>query len=394
MESSQASKGEHAEPEAAPEPRLAVGATGQVAQVLGLQRSIGNRRTAALLAGAPTRRLQRYNILGPFNVGQAVHETLTLLAVKQAKERIEAAGVGPGELLSGFDSSEVPREDESFGYDPIDAHTSHQQFIRGVVWADDPEGLLFDTAEGTTDYSFGAVWKSDFDAGKGGDVSSMTARSHFGDLQFFHGMASADGEAPGTTKQNMLGWARFLVNVATGRTATGKKLGKIPEVGHRFPDMADRTVKELFGFAKGSDVQIRQRAVGALFHMIQDSYAHGHVERDESGEISEFHAYGAQDEHKHAEYDFLGGSWYQDLGPRLDKTEGARSAIDACAAVLEKIDARRDTDLIVGYLGDVVFRVSAGARAAGPGSGLAKAPPPPWFPGWREANPLFMPLKF
>jgi hypothetical protein len=392
MESSRASKGEHVEAEAAPEPRVGAGAAGQAAQVLGLQRSIGNRRTAALLAGAPTRRLQRYKILGPFNVGQAVHETLTLLAVKQAKERIEAAGVDPGELLSSFDSGEVPREDQAFGYDPIDAHTSHQQFIRGVVWADDPEGLLFDDAEGTTDYSFGAMWKSDFDAGKGGDVSSMTARSHFGDLQFFHAMATADGEAPMTTKQNMLGWARFLVSVATGRTATNKKLGKIPEVSGHFKDMAKRTVKELFGFAKGSDVQIRQRAVGALFHMIQDSYAHGHVERDEAGDIREFHAYGAQDEHKHGEHDFLGGSWYNDLGPRLDKTKGARSAIDACADVLEMIDARSDTDLIVGYLGDVVFRVSAGATPSGPGTGLAKPPPPPPRPRWMD--PLYMPLKF
>ena len=76
-------------------------------------------------------------------------------------------------------------------------------------------------------------------------------------------------------------------------------------------------------------MKIRQRAVGALFHMIQDSYAHGHVERDSAGEITEFHAYGGQDEHEHGKYDYLGGSWYQKLGERLKQTEGAPSAIDA-----------------------------------------------------------------
>ena len=32
------------------------------------------------------------------------------------------------------------------------------------------------------------------------------------------------------------------------------------------------------------------------------------------GRSASFDAYGGQDEHKHGEYDFLGGSWYQDLG--------------------------------------------------------------------------------
>ena len=48
----------------------------------------------------------------------------------------------------------------------------------------------------------------------------MTARSHFGDLQFFHGMASSDAEAPATTKANMLNWARFLIKVAKGAETT------------------------------------------------------------------------------------------------------------------------------------------------------------------------------
>ena len=117
---------------------------------------------------------------------------------------------------------------------------------------------------------------------------------------------------------------------------------------------------------------IRQRAVGALFHMIQDSYAHGHVERNSAGEISEFHAYGGQDEHKHGEYDFLGGSWYEDLGERLKKTHGALTAIDACAAVLQMIAEDVYSGDIVDYLDKNVFSLSSSARPAGAGAGLEK----------------------
>ena len=225
--------------------------------------------------------------------------------------------------MSDFNTKAVPKTDSMFGYDPALADPSHTQFLRGVIWADDPEGLLFDNPRNTYNYSSGAMWYSHFSDGEKGKFDTMTARSHFGDLQFFHGMASSDAEAPATTKSHMLNWARFLIKVAKGVITTDTKLKDISEVSSLFSKQGDQTVKELFGWGKGEFVKIRQRAVGALFHMIQDSYAHGHVERNSAGEISEFHAYGGQDEHKHGEYDFLGGSWYQDLGERLKQTKGA-----------------------------------------------------------------------
>ena len=168
------------------------------------------------------------------------------------------------------------------GYDPALAHPSHAQFLRGVIWADDPEGLLFDNPRNTYNYCSGAMWYSHFSEGEKGDFATMTARSHFGDLQFFHGMASADAEAPATTKPHMLNWARFLVDVAAGHAPPPTTtLGKIAQVERSlrraWPTARSRSSS---AGAEGSDVEIRQRAVGALFHMIQDSYAHGHVERD------------------------------------------------------------------------------------------------------------------
>ena len=83
-----------------------------------------------------------------------------------------------------------------FGYDPALADPSHSPVPPRRVWADDPEGLLFDNPRNTYNYSSGAMWYSHFSDGEKGKFDTMTARSHFGDLQFFHGMASSDAEAP------------------------------------------------------------------------------------------------------------------------------------------------------------------------------------------------------
>jgi hypothetical protein len=339
-----------------------------VARVLALQRSIGNRAT--------TRQLQRYKILGPWNTGQAVHETLTVLAVGEAIHELEAAGIDPGELMAGFDVDKLPDLGKKASFDPVDAPASFQQFIRGVVWADDPKGLLFDKDEDATDYSSGYMWYSEFGEGEKGkfaaDKSDLISRSHFGDLQFFHGMASVDKEAATTTKQHMLDWARFLIDVATARTAADAKVKDVAAIKDIFPANADWTIKQLFGWAKASDVQTRQRAVGILFHLIQDSHAAGHVERDDKGDIVEFHAYGGQDEHEHGKYDYFAKA--ATLRESIAQTKGAASARQRCTEVLKLIARKQSTDEIVKFLDETVFKLAASTRGAGAGTGLGKKP--------------------
>ena len=346
------------------------------AAALALQRAIGNRATNRVLAGPPrVRTLSRYKILGPWNKGQAVHETLTVLAVGRAIAILKAEGRDPGPLLKDFDISKLPKLDAKFDFDPVDADKSFQQFIRGVVWADDPKGLLFNKAEDATDYSSGLMWYSEFSAGEKGQFSAskddLIARSHFGDLQFFHGMASADSELPSVTKTKMLTWARFLVDVAAGRLSPTTKLKDIPQIASLFPANADWTVKRLFVFEKATDLQARQRAVGVLFHMIQDSFAHGHVQRDPAtDDIQEFHAYGSQDEDEHASYDELGKG--KNLGEQIQNTLGAPSALKRCAEVLVRIARGESTDEIVDYIDTVVLRLAPNQFYSGPGGGLGK----------------------
>lgn len=355
----------HSEPTASPVLTKQQGPP-EVARVLQLQRTIGNRAT--------TRQLQRYKILGPWNKGQAVHETLTVLSVGDAIEQLEAEGIDPGELMAGFDVDKLPDESKKASFDPVDAPASFQQFIRGVVWADDPKGLLFDKEEDATDYSSGYAWYSEFSTGEKGkfetDKSDLISRSHFGDLQFFHGMASSDAEAPAITKQHMLDWGRFLIDVATARTPPDSKVKDVAAIAGQFPANADWTVKQLFGYGKASDIQARQRAVGVLFHMIQDSHAAGHVERDDQGDIVEFHAYGGQDEAEHGKYDFFAEA--KTLGESIQKTKGASLARLRCTQVLKLIAQKESTDAIVAFLDATVFRMAGGARASGPGTGLGK----------------------
>ena len=134
------------------------------------------------------------------------------------------------------------------------------------MWADDPKGRLFDKDDDATNYSSGASWYSEFRAGEKGKFSAskddLIARSHFGDLQFFHGMASSDAELPSVTKEKMLTWARFLVDVASGQVAPDTKIKDVETIKDLFPANADWTVKKLFVYEKASDVEAQQRAVG------------------------------------------------------------------------------------------------------------------------------------
>jgi len=173
---SRATEQEHSAPESAEAPAR-VAEAGPAARMLGLQRTIGNRRTAALVAGAPTRQIARYKIMGPWNSGQAIHETLRLLAIKQAKEKLIAKGEDPGYLLWGFGTDTVPDPSKAFSYDPIVAKEAQAQFLRGVVWADDPEGLLFHKPEDLSDYSSGLMWYSHFSDGSRTSASGRSARS-------------------------------------------------------------------------------------------------------------------------------------------------------------------------------------------------------------------------
>lgn len=150
--------------------------------------------------------------------------------------------------------------------------------------------------------------------------ASLLGRSHFGDLQFLHAMASKDGEPAIETRKRILMWAEFTWKVGRGDCELGTELKNVSIAGFdEFFGRSGWTVQDLFTLGNPPlRPRIKEAAFGSLLHMVQDSFAKGHVDRAEStmgekcigagdylapGRIREFHAYNNQDSAKHAEYD-------------------------------------------------------------------------------------------
>lgn len=212
--------------------------------------------------------------------------------------------------------------------------------LAGVRWNDDPPfRMTAKQARGTGCKTASTIrfetqpncWVELFrDAERGaaagaryGPGDAMLYRTHFGDLQFLHAMATRDGETAQETRARMMGWFEFAWRTAAGEYTLDKRLRDIG---------GNRTIADAFGksdwrimdlYTQGASGGLRSRindvAFGSLLHALQDSYAAGHVDREESsgsascsagalsvaapGAIREFHAYNNQDHGAHGNAD-------------------------------------------------------------------------------------------
>jgi hypothetical protein len=173
-------------------------------------------------------------------------------------------------------------------------------------------------------------WVQLFEAAKkaaaNGDVpdaynhAPILQRSHFGDLQFFHAMASRDGETAEETQKRVMMWEEFTWKVATGTYSLDTKLQDVNIPG--FDDFFGNsgwTVQDLFTVGNPAlRPHIEEVAFGSGLHTVEDSFARGHVQREQRGtpqpcaefpqapappRIVEYHSYAHQDEKKHAGFD-------------------------------------------------------------------------------------------
>ncbi|MCJ8205127.1 hypothetical protein [Pseudomonas sp. RGM2987] len=147
------------------------------------------------------------------------------------------------------------------------------------------------------------------------DTPMMLYRSHFGDFQFLHAMASHQSETAQETKDKMMEWARFAYTLSISSNSLGKETidGPIVSSFSNVSSLLKRqgwTVGALFDPVPGGEwirsfgmtglgryqpsgvpraqVQykkniqpssIKHIALGSLLHMIQDSYSDAHTER-------------------------------------------------------------------------------------------------------------------
>lgn len=298
-------------------------------------------------------------------VSEPVHEEITQLA-----RACRLAHPGPVQApLICEDRSTLSTEARGNKYDSL---------IRGVWWNDDPNQLLFAArqakwlawmrdAHGIA--TNGENWKGR-KAAIGPDYN-MTYRSHYGDLQFLHAMASRDGETAAATQQGILLWAEFAFLTATGRLDLETTMNRVMPVGLQpyFQQQSGWTVNYLFApkyQLKGVQHKYAM-ATGSLLHLVQDSYSAAHVQRafDASercplGRIVQFHSYSHQDPDLHAAAD-LRSAWQE------RQFTAAQDPVNVSATLLAYIDQNADWNTVRDYLEDTVFCVDSDAVDAGPG---------------------------
>ena len=295
------------------------------------------------------------------------------------------------------------------------------EYFRGLLWNDDPSGLLFDdVTDDNRNFSDGVDFGKAFKLGSPG---TMTQRSHFGDLQCLHGMAAKHGEAPETTRFNILVWMEAMYKLACGNQdvkAESTLRSALPAYfSSSTQPSGDTTLKQLLMGQRASFKlpNIQFRAIGVCLHMIQDSYAVGHTHRclknpqdldgrdneglyrptsfsryhetcnfadpassntagflrfkpgtyGRWGAVQAFHSYAGQDSSRHKHYDELEGT--PSLVPRqldsFNNVVGARDAIDQSATLLGFYAKKtRWEDGVRAWLEGEVFALAPNARPA------------------------------
>ncbi|KAF7563162.1 hypothetical protein G7046_g953 [Stylonectria norvegica] len=313
-------------------------------------------------------------------VHQPIHESLTLAALINGN-----VGVAPGTTVDN-------------------ASNADWEYIRGAVWNDDPNCLLFEkSSEKNHEYSLGAAWYVSFTKGASewDDLDSRrmknpTGRSHYGDLQFLHCMASAANEPALETKRKVMTWLEVMYKLANDEDGikpqtkpTDTKLKEFCPAGS-LPPSWETLAYYLSANSGFQGLDIGRRALGSMFHIIQDSYAVGHTRRtplnredrisenplrykpgtaDRWGEIENFHTYGGQDENLHSHYDHPDDKLPdpRNLGDlsQFDGLIGCRMAVEKCQGLLKlKQAGTKWNEGVEAYLNKDVFALSPKVTAA------------------------------
>lgn len=298
-------------------------------------------------------------------VSEPVHEEITQLA-RACQLANPAVAQFP---LVCTDRSNKSVEPKGNKYDSL---------IRGVWWNDDPNQLLYAARQ--------IKWLAWMEDGRkiattGIDLRGrpktispryyMNYRTHYGDLQFMHAMASRDGESAAETQKNILLWAEFVYAVATGRLDTETTLDRVAPERLRsfFDNQPGWTVTYLLGpkYRLRRPDHFRLMATGSLLHMVQDSYSEAHTDRafDTSdkcpaGRVRQFHSYVHQDSDKHGAADLRSAWQARTFTPSQDP-------VNASATLLAYVDQNAEWDTVRSYLADTVFCIDTDAQESGPG---------------------------
>ncbi|RLW63867.1 MAG: hypothetical protein B6D73_13810 [gamma proteobacterium symbiont of Stewartia floridana] len=290
--------------------------------------------------------------------------------------------------------AEVMNQSLDTNFSVIEKAQLIQEIAIGTRWNDDPLDLIrkkkkdalfsfLDSCQEEKSKSIDATW-------------DLMYRTHCGDMQFLHSMASNNDEIANVTKRKILAWTEFSYKVAVGVIPTrwrfrsidrkmsdeGARLFKaimISKTGGRskwtpyvlFSQSCDR---DFTFFSNGqltklkcaqkdmSERQIENMALGSLIHVIQDSFSKSHTERKD-GDIIRFGIYSEQSSHDHKKED----KHYDDTDSNYSQPNLYAVLSEIIRLALEDRNTRTDENWtqVRGLLTNTVFKLRDGGAHPG-----------------------------
>jgi hypothetical protein len=221
------------------------------------------------------------------------------------------------------------------------------------------------------------------------DQNPLEYRSHYGDLQFLHGMGSHQ-TSPLNTRDNVLEWVRFAYDIAALQIQPEQTLY---ELAPRYPfarfftqtSKGRWTVRKLFtnvgdvicksrceGDLPATNDEVAALAMGALLHTIQDSLSDSHVDRiSENGKsrVAAWLDYKLQNSSCH-------GSADKDIIWIKKKEYKTKPAIDWGAWIAQNALMQVPWQSIQGELTDRMFTLAEQPRSSDGGKFTQPCPDP------------------
>lgn len=251
--------------------------------------------------------------------------------------------------------------------------TINDSLIRGNWWADDPNQNLYKARQVVW---LGNMINAERRAKSGSHVIDQKYkihyRSHYGDMQFLHSMAYKDGISALETRDKIYMWLEFLYQIATKQIGPSTKFSEVDIQGlskyfNRHQHWEIRWVMQPRYLLSRKD-DFSEHAIGAMLHLIQDSYSTSHVERVfeptsrcQYGYISRFYSYSNQNSKKHGESDTWEG---------YEKTSYPESSNPITVGAHMMAFAKSSADWktkVLPYLDSTVFCLGDSPLESGPG---------------------------
>ncbi len=267
------------------------------------------------------------------------------------------------------------------------------EVIAGVRWNDNPPalrlGALLGNCNGMQLIQGLDCWTSmmrldrfALEALTRREKSIAPVRSHFGDMQFLHAMASHSGEPAVETRRNILRWSEFAYRVARGEIDPKANVFGLRGSGAVLDEETSAWISDLFRSPSkklwavhdmflAKPEKIRLMAFGSLLHVVEDSYSSAHARReggriqsngclafDADSPIVLFQTYVGQDTEKHGVCD--------DAPDWLD-TERSGSPIEVLAQIARAYHEGAEWPAVKAILESRVFRLAESVPPARPG---------------------------